>query len=415
MKAIQLMFCLFLLFVTLQPVKAANMRIHLKTHNGKYLQAVNGGGGEVLAKGDEPRQWETFTLIDINGGKDLISGEEVYIRAYDRKHYLCAEQGGGDKVVADRTQPKNWETFIIQKMNGGGAIRYHDPVAFKAINGNYMVAENGSAAEVNANRTSAGSWETFILYQHPTFHYDMDDVILASELISDSDDLVNQYSKDLDLVHGDGTWNNQGLNNPYDVSRPFGRVMTAAHLMFKAVDQYYDEHLEIMDKLEVTRTDFRTNRSSYLPKDDFFYQIYDFVRRNTRHVKFSYADDVSATTNYGFWPFVQENIELKVPFFWNNAVERAGTIIHEARHLCNTTRHNCDSCPNGASCDSKWEYNGANTFAATYYLMFYKKAQFATTALKNSALSNAIWITENRFCEPGAKGSLFRLFLNSNP
>jgi hypothetical protein len=36
-----------------------SVTMHLKTANGYYAQAINGGGGEVTAKGPWPREWET--------------------------------------------------------------------------------------------------------------------------------------------------------------------------------------------------------------------------------------------------------------------------------------------------------------------------------------------------------------------
>ena len=167
MKTIKLKFfsLLFVLFITIS-AHAANMRIHLRTNNGNYLQALNGGGGEVNAKGSEARQWETFMLIDINGGKDVLSGEKVYLKAYDNQHFLCAENGGGSKIVADKIHAKKWETFVIHKIGGEGFIRDGDSVAFEVLNGNYMTAEGGGGEAVNANGPWARSWETFILEQY---------------------------------------------------------------------------------------------------------------------------------------------------------------------------------------------------------------------------------------------------------
>jgi len=42
-------------------------QIHLKTVNGHYVCAENGGGGLVVANRREARERETFTLYDLTG------------------------------------------------------------------------------------------------------------------------------------------------------------------------------------------------------------------------------------------------------------------------------------------------------------------------------------------------------------
>jgi hypothetical protein len=137
-------------------------RVHLRTYNGHYVVAEGGGGRELNANRTWARTWETFTLVDLNGG-NLISGDRVNLRTFDGQHYVVAEGGGGREVKADRTWARSWETFIIQKLKGSGQILFNEAVAFKAKNGNYVVAEGGGGREVNANRSHARTWETFTL------------------------------------------------------------------------------------------------------------------------------------------------------------------------------------------------------------------------------------------------------------
>ncbi len=140
----------------------ADQGIHLKAHNGQYMVAEEGGGGEVKADRDAAGEWETFTLIDLNGGR-LVDGDRVHLRTSDGTHYLVAEDGGGREVKADRTEAGAWETFTIVKAGGSGEIMDGDAIALKADNGNYVVAEEGGGQEVNANREAIGEWETFSL------------------------------------------------------------------------------------------------------------------------------------------------------------------------------------------------------------------------------------------------------------
>lgn len=124
--------------------------VTIKTFNGKYLCAENGGGDELKADRDNAREWETFDIIDLgkgyialkgyngdyisvsndkNGvfvnGKEIgkrqsfklvsLGNNKVALMAYNN-NYICAEGGGGGKVVADRKKIGNWETFEFIKV-----------------------------------------------------------------------------------------------------------------------------------------------------------------------------------------------------------------------------------------------------------------------------------------------------------
>jgi peptidyl-Lys metalloendopeptidase len=148
---------------------AASMVASLMASNGNYVVAEGGGGGAVNANRVEARTWETFILIDRNGGY-LMSGDSVNLGTYDGKHFLVAEGGGGREVKADRTGARAWETFTIRKVSGSGRIRFGDEVSIQVYNGQYMVAEGGGGGVVNANRDAVGRWEKFRLYSPSLSH-----------------------------------------------------------------------------------------------------------------------------------------------------------------------------------------------------------------------------------------------------
>jgi hypothetical protein len=141
------------------PNGAAGRRVSFRTVNRFYVVAEGGGGRELRADRVQAREWETFTLTDLTGG-GLESGDSIYLQAHNGS-YVCAENGGGAEVVANRVRPLAWETFTIVKLNGAGEIRNGDRVALQARNGQYCVAEHGGGAELNANRNAIGPWETF--------------------------------------------------------------------------------------------------------------------------------------------------------------------------------------------------------------------------------------------------------------
>lgn len=130
--------------------------------NGKYVQAVNAGGGAVQATADSVREWETFYLEDYNGGL-LTSGDEVNIRSWDLK-YLSADGNLSSQVPlrADRTQASKWEAFRIAKVGGSGTIGETNLVSLQALyNNKFVTAEGGKGKPLYANRDKVESWETF--------------------------------------------------------------------------------------------------------------------------------------------------------------------------------------------------------------------------------------------------------------
>jgi hypothetical protein len=136
--------------------------IHLKASNGQYLCAENGGGGPIVANRATARDWETFALLDRNG-PPVRSGDQITLRANNRQ-FVCAEDGGGREVVANRDAIGAWETFTILYANGsGGEITNGQQVALRAGNGQFVCAEGGGGREVVANRNAIGGWEMFTI------------------------------------------------------------------------------------------------------------------------------------------------------------------------------------------------------------------------------------------------------------
>src|SRR5262245_53064791 len=84
---------------------------------GRYLGAENGGGGRVLATATSAAGWESFQLVDTNGGT-LQSGDVVYLRASNGQ-LVRALNGGGGGVDATGGLGQAWEAFRVTKANGG--------------------------------------------------------------------------------------------------------------------------------------------------------------------------------------------------------------------------------------------------------------------------------------------------------
>jgi hypothetical protein len=134
----------------------------LSSINGYYVTATNGGGGTLLANATTGGPFESFTLIDQNGGT-LVSGDKISLLAWNGQYYLKPATAGNHQLQATSTQMTAAEQFTIIRVAGAGSITNGDSVALKANNGQYVCAENGGGGTgiVNANRTAIGPWETF--------------------------------------------------------------------------------------------------------------------------------------------------------------------------------------------------------------------------------------------------------------
>ncbi len=140
------------------------LQIALTTHNGNFLVAQGGGGGELLANnrvGFGP--WETFRLFNrTNPGNAPRHGDTVVLQASNGR-FLSAVGGGGGLVNAALGWIDAFSTFTIEKVSGTGEIRSDDRIALKTVNGNYVSADGGGGGAVSATVTRLDAWEIFTI------------------------------------------------------------------------------------------------------------------------------------------------------------------------------------------------------------------------------------------------------------
>jgi hypothetical protein len=99
-----------------------------------------------------------------------------------------------------------------------------------------------------------------------------------------------------------------------------------------------------------------------------------------------------------FWPFVNERTRVYQSFFYNlSPVERAGTLVHEARH--HDKLHDADdsSCARGASCDSSWGYDGANRYQVEWLSDWEIGAVYRNTETRQAATNRANSVLKRGF------------------
>ena len=131
------------------------------TVQGTFVGAQNNGGGAVVATATAAQGWETFSLIDSNGGS-LDSGDSVFIRAGNGQ-YFQALNGGGSSLNAGSNNTQAWETFRLVKQSGSGSIQTGDIVGLQDSLGSWLSAANGGGGSVFAYGGALGSWESFAI------------------------------------------------------------------------------------------------------------------------------------------------------------------------------------------------------------------------------------------------------------
>lgn len=119
--------------------------MQLKAANNKFLCADKTINDIIIANRDNAFQWETFSLIPIEGDKYAI-------RAYDNR-FLCAELNKLNIITATRTSIGAWETFTMVKTDDNF-------VTFKAVNGMYLSVDE-KTLQIFAKNNSIGKWEKF--------------------------------------------------------------------------------------------------------------------------------------------------------------------------------------------------------------------------------------------------------------
>lgn len=134
---------------------------------GAYLMATYGGGARVDARSVTAGAWETFRVVDLNGG-DMVSGDSVQLVASSGQ-YVTALNGGGGVLTADRTSASGWETFILRRIAGAGVVQSGDEISLcTVLTGQYVSAAEGGGGDVTADRTAVSGWEAFIIESAPT-------------------------------------------------------------------------------------------------------------------------------------------------------------------------------------------------------------------------------------------------------
>jgi Fascin domain len=121
-------------------------RVTLKSANGKFLSAENGGGGVIGANRTSAYQWEHFDILYLPDGKVALESANG--------NYVSAENGGRSSVNANRSAIREWEKYTMLKVG-------LNKVAFKTHTGFYLRAGNGGDRVIDAQGETVSSWVIF--------------------------------------------------------------------------------------------------------------------------------------------------------------------------------------------------------------------------------------------------------------
>lgn len=140
-------------------------KVALRASNGRYLSAEAGGGAKLVANkatiGDEERF--EIELLDNAEGGPVCDASAIALRAWNGK-LVCAEDGGGREVIANRDQIGVWETFTVRRVSDlppdDTRLYGEDRIALRTRNGDYLRAEPGG---VRADRPRVGTDEIYTL------------------------------------------------------------------------------------------------------------------------------------------------------------------------------------------------------------------------------------------------------------
>jgi len=159
-----LIVCLiYLIFATVSIASCAtpNLKytksVSIKTANGAFVCAKDGGGSEINASCGSP---QGFTVIG-----NLVYGGPIALQTFDGKHYVSAKNGGGDGLNAESTTIGNDEIFKVMGPNlksDGSPVNIGDNIVFQTFDGKHFIcAVFGGQHELTADRLMPQEWETF--------------------------------------------------------------------------------------------------------------------------------------------------------------------------------------------------------------------------------------------------------------
>lgn len=117
--------------------------VHLRAADGRYVQAYGGGGSSINAASSNQLDWETFRIVKREGTGTINSGDLVGLQAINSGRWISALEGGGGGVDVHGVALDTWESFRIDLGSPPPAwnLVWSDEFNGGAIDGNRWVYE----------------------------------------------------------------------------------------------------------------------------------------------------------------------------------------------------------------------------------------------------------------------------------
>lgn len=156
------------------PVYPPDGGFNLRAFHGQFVCAEKGGGDVINATRTDASIWETFTFVDVPGTLGVVfppddlaaprSSRPVVLRTHNG-HYWSAQNGGGSTLGTGAVDPQSWERFeLLERRNG--------QIALRAGNGQYVTA-SGPNSTLLVNHNSIGPLESFDVVARSTSYVNL--------------------------------------------------------------------------------------------------------------------------------------------------------------------------------------------------------------------------------------------------
>jgi hypothetical protein len=175
------------------------------------------------------------------------------------------------------------------------------------------------------------------------------------------------------------TWTNGwGYEDPYNTDLPLARTFTGLYALTYSAPNWQD------DSYSSTMLNFARR----------------YVRENIDDLRARCGNGTAAAHSF-YGPLVDDRVELYKDYWYTSVVvERASTLLHEARHMGGKS-HNADFPPwsvySGSGADTDWAYDGAWAYDTNYLWWFYTQGTNTTSGMKNIAKQLGNFMIQNCF------------------
>lgn len=178
--------------------------VSLRASDGEhYLQAPNGGGDELTAKGPWAKEWETFEVLrgDPMPPGEYRSGVHLHLRTYNGHFVQAPDATGHVTALAKNCSDRKMTWFLPEIHSPCRNLENGAKISLRTFDGHYVRAEGGGGGAVTAPSGKADTYETFTAEVHRgnrTTHPDTirPDWILIRDQIHINDELLQMIRED---------------------------------------------------------------------------------------------------------------------------------------------------------------------------------------------------------------------------